>query len=459
MYPENRRERRIGARNLPRLLAPMLAALLQACGGGQTGTTSSSTTTNTCGLGSAVYQLLSGTATKASASLTATAADESAACAANYGTTVDLTEPTITSSGASSSTSQSGYYGLDAAVLAYGTSATADSGASIVISGGTIKTTGAGASGVFASGLGSAVTLSDTVISTSGSEARAVAVAYAGTLAASNLTAVTYGASSPLIASGRAGGTVTVTGGSYKSSGYRSAGIYAIGAVVVTGAQIQASDAEAVVVEGTGSATLTGTTLRSSNGDDHGVLLYNSGSGDATTGSGSFTMTGGTLTFATAVGSAFAVANSTGEITLTGVGISNSAPDLLTAAAISSWGTSGTNGGNAILSASAQTLSGNVVVDAISTAALTLTNGSRYTGTINAADSAQSVSLSLDASSAWEVTGTSYLTVLTDTAGISGTSIVNIVGNGYVVYYLSSANTALGGLTYALSNGGYLVPR
>jgi len=52
------------------------------------------------------------------------------------------------------------------------------------------------------------------------------------------------------------------------------------------------------------------------------------------------------------------------------------------------------------------------------------------------------------------------LTTLSDTGGISGTSITNIYGNGYTVYYLSASNTALGGKTYTLAGtaGGYLKP-
>ncbi|MDD5766600.1 MAG: T9SS type A sorting domain-containing protein, partial [Candidatus Marinimicrobia bacterium] len=42
----------------------------------------------------------------------------------------------------------------------------------------------------------------------------------------------------------------------------------------------------------------------------------------------------------------------------------------------------------------------------------------------------------------------------------SGTTITNITGNGYNVYYdtSSSDNNYLGGLTYSLVNGGYLIP-
>lgn len=57
--------------------------------------------------------------------------------------------------------------------------------------------------------------------------------------------------------------------------------------------------------------------------------------------------------------------------------------------------------------------------------------------------------------------GDSSLTTLSDAAGISGSTITNIVGNGHTVTYQSSlsGNSSLGGKTYTLSGGGQLVPR
>jgi hypothetical protein len=109
-------------------------------------------------------------------------------------------------------------------------------------------------------------------------------------------------------------------------------------------------------------------------------------------------------------------------------------------------------------SADAQTLAGSVVADKISTVALTLKNGSSLTGAINTAKTAKSVSLTLDASSTWTVTADSHLTTLSDTPGISGTTITNIIGGGHTVTYDKSANPGLGGKTYTLSGGGVLKP-
>jgi hypothetical protein len=48
--------------------------------------------------------------------------------------------------------------------------------------------------------------------------------------------------------------------------------------------------------------------------------------------------------------------------------------------------------------------------------------------------------------------------MLSDAAGISGTTVTNIVRNGYTVYTISADNSSLDGLTYTLSGGGYLKP-
>lgn len=149
--------------------------------------------------------------------------------------------------------------------------------------------------------------------------------------------------------------------------------------------------------------------------------------------------------------------NSTGIITLSGVDVSAGSGVLVSAAA-GRWGTSGSNGGTVILTADGQTLTGDMTADDISSLTLTLQNGSALTGAIDAANTARAVSLLLDGTSTWTVTANSYLTCLGDAAGISGTTITNIIGNGYTVYYSSSSCSALGGQTYTLSGGGTLQP-
>jgi hypothetical protein len=421
---------------------------------------SSSTTPSSCGLGTAEYVLTTGTATQSSLSYSATGTDESAICVENSGTTLTVTSPTISTTGNTSSIDNSSFYGQDAAVLAYGSSATSNSGGSITVTGGTIGTTGIGANGAFASGLGSSVTLQGVTITASGGDAHAVDAAYGGVLTLTNVTATTSGASSPTVATDRGGGTVTVSGGSFTANGAKSASVYSTGTISITGGRLAATDAEALVVEGASSATLTNCTLSGAVGnDDRGIFLYNSGSGAALTGTGYFTMTGGTYTWPSTAGPAFYVTNQTGVIKLSGVTVNNSSSTLLEAEANSNWGTTGQNGGVVTFSASNEALVGSVVADNISTIAVSLSNGSSLNGAINSSNAAKSVALTLDSTSTWTVTGTSYLTTLNDSGGISGSAVTNIIGNGNNVYYLSADNPSLAGATYTLSGGGSLIPQ
>jgi hypothetical protein len=131
---------------------------------------------------------------------------------------------------------------------------------------------------------------------------------------------------------------------------------------------------------------------------------------------------------------------------------------VLVDASAGKWGNSGSNGGTVLFTADSQARSGSLTADDLSSITLTLQNGSSLTGAINAPHTAKAANLTLDASSAWNVTADSYLTSLKVTAGISGSRITHITGNGYTVYYDASACPDLGGNTYTLVGGGYLKP-
>ena len=170
-------------------------------------------------------------------------------------------------------------------------------------------------------------------------------------------------------------------------------------------------------------------------------------------------MTGGSLVYTTKHGSLFSVTNCMGVITLSGIEIAGLCETLLAAAGGDS-GSVGSNGGNATLVADDESLTGDLIADAVSTLRMTLKNRSSLTGAINPDRAAKEANLALDATSTWNVTGDSYLTGLTLTGGISADTIANIRGNGYTIYYDagSTINSALGGKTYGLSLGGSLKP-
>jgi uncharacterized protein YcfL len=411
----------------------------------QSGNPAASNTSSGTSSTSAAFSLESGSQSLSGQSFSASATDESGVYVTG-GASLALTQSTITTSGDSSSSDDSSFHGLNAAVLA-------NSSSKIVLSNSTVTSSGSGANGVFAEGSGTQIDLTDVKISATGQYAHAVMATNGGALTLTNVDMSTAGANSGAIATDRGGGTIRVTGGSVTTSGADSPGIYSTGDIAVAQANISASGSEAAVIEGSNTITVTDTNLSGSK--KWGVMIYQSMSGDAQGAEGSFSMSGGSLS--AAVGPLFYVTNSTGNISLTGVQTTAVSGTLIEAGA-GNWGTSGSNGGTVHFSANAQTLSGDVVADSLSTVSIDLQNGSTLSGAINNANTAQAANLSLDGSSTWTVTADSYLTCLSDADGISGTTITNINGNGNTVYYNANACPNLGGRTYSLSGGGELVP-
>jgi hypothetical protein len=383
---------------------------------------------------SGAYSLSTGTETKSSASYNSTVDDKSAVLVTGSANPT-LTDATITTSGATKSSDESSFYGLNAGLLA-------QSGGKVTLTGGSVTTTGTGANGIFASGT-SVITASNLTIKATGQYAHGAMASGGGTVTLSNVTVSTAGGNSAAIATDRGGGTITVTGGSATTSGQDSPAIYSTGTITATGGTYTATGAEAAVIEGANSITLTDATLNTSK-DRWGVMIFQSMSGNASGTKGTFTMTGGALSDPSTTGPLFYVTNSTGAISLKGVKVT-AASGVLIKAATGKRGNSGSNGGTAVFTADGETLTGDLISDSSSSIAATLKNGTSLTGTINSA------ALTLDAGSSWTVTGTSNLTSFSDTSGVSGTTITNINGNGHTVYYDASlaANSALGGKTYS----------
>jgi hypothetical protein len=355
---------------------------------------------------------------------------------------LELMDPTVKTSGNSSSTENSSFYGLNAAVLATRSS-------KIEITGGSINTSGTGANGLFATGAGASVTMTSGTITATGGGGHGVMASGGGSLALTNVDIVTTSERAAPVATDRGSGTIVVSGGKMKSAGRGSPGIYSTGKITVYDTEFVSTGAEAAVIEGRNSISLANCTLTGA--ARCGVMIYQSFSGDAEGREGHFTMTGGSLTATS--GPLFFVTNSKGVILLKGVKAS-SASGVLVKAGIDRWGREGSNGGVADFTADDETLAGDMVAEANCSVSAKLQNGTKLTGAVKDA------ALTLDASSQWNVTADSTLTSLKDPEGVNGDQITNIHGNGHEVRYKASlpANEWLKGKTYALAGGGHLVP-
>lgn len=270
---------------------------------------------------------------------------------------------------------------------------------------------------------------------------------------------------------------------------YGASPLHAISAFSASGGTYTAKNAQAAVVESGGSITLTGATLSGAAGSGSGVLLSNRTVNQTMTAQldspypARFTMNGGSLTYncgssqtgicnqssATrtegAPATLFSVLGTKAAVTLTDVKVTNNTTTsangqgiLLT---VSKSSAAGSNGGNAAFTAQGVTLSGDVLVDSASAAQLQLLKdaagaGSSLTGAINPANAGKAVGLTLDESSIWTVTATSYVTSLQG-LDIGNSTVNNIDGGGHCVYYSGSIDVS-GAQIYALSGGGFLAP-
>jgi hypothetical protein len=347
------------------------------------------------------------------------------------GATVTLKDITIEKTAGSSSNTEDGdFYGLNAGLLVL-------NGATATITGATVNTSVTNGNGVFSYGEGTVVNISDSTIRTTENNSGGIQTTGGGTMNAANLDVETQGNSAAAIRSDRGGGTVKVDGGSYVTNGTGSPAIYCTADISVSDATLTANASEGVVVEGKNSVALTdcdvtGNMSNTYNGDSdeniHCIMIYQSMSGDADVGEATFSAEGGSITAKT--GDMFYITNTDCEITLKDVAFTLANDIFLRVEGNSSsrgWGTEGANGGDVTLTADSQEFTGNILVDEISSLALTMKNGTSYEGAINPDGAGGTVDVTLDDNSTWTLTGDSYITSFDgDTS--------NITANGYHLY-------------------------
>ena len=353
-----------------------------------------------------------------------------------------LVNPDIEKSGDSSSRDNSSFYGLNAAVLIA-------HGGVLSIKNGHIRSDGVGANAVSSVGEKSFAELAGSTIVASGNGAHGVDVSGGGAILLRNVVIETSGASAAAVATDRGGGTVTVVGGRFSASGYRSPGIYSTGTIRVRDAEIHAAGAEAAVIEGSNSIEISNSALTADK--SWGVMLYQSFSGDAKGQHSRFTQHGGSLR--AAEGPLFYVNNATGEITLDGVAV-NVRAGIIVRAAADQWGVKGHNAGHAILTVRHQHLPGDLVAQDGGSVVASLNEGSVLIGRT------QNASLAFDAGSRWDVTGNSGVEALTIEGESVADKLNHIRSNGHQVTYdvRLPENGWLGGKSWPLEGGGGLHP-
>ena len=356
----------------------------------------------------------------------------------------------VTKTGDSDQGDEADFYGDNAAIYAA-------NGGTLNLSNMVVETDGTHANAVFSYGEGTIVNVSDSYIETSGNCSGGIMTTGGGIMNADNLTINTSGNSSAAIRSDRGGGTVTVTGGSYTTSGTGSPVIYSTADITVSNAVMESTASQGVVVEGKNSVTLNNVELTADNNTKNSdksdyyqaVMIYQSMSGDADEGTSAFTMNGGRLTNAN--GDIFFVNNTATTIDLTDAEIINNGDGVFLRAEAAGWGSEGSNGGHVNMTASSQEINGDMVVDQVSELNLYLKNTSVFTGAVNSDGAAGSVYVEIEEGSRWVLTGDSYITSLT-----CGADAIDL--NGYTLHvgdrtYEAGTESTGEAIEFTLSNG------
>lgn len=268
-----------------------------------------------------------------------------------------------------------------------------------------LATDGLGAIGVFCTGEGASVTLQSGRLSTAGDFSPAVAALDPAAVSLDGTELLTAGADAPCLFA-RSRGTIAAT----RINGTAAASPF-----------LYLED---------GAVQLNGCTL--------------SGAGARLLGAAVLSAEGGSLT---AHGNAplFTVESGESTVTLTGVALTPADGLVLCQA----------HAGRLLLQCRYQALTGALLASDAAEIELSLQNNSTYTGSFDA-DERMYLTLRLDETSRWFVTGDSYVEVLAD----ADSALTNIESNGFTVYYNSEneANAWLGSRPYALPGDGYLSP-
>jgi len=351
-----------------------------------------------------------------------------------------LTNSHIWKTGNTSNTDSSSFYGRDAAVLA--------KMGSITLTGDSITADGIGTNGAFVCYAGASLVLTDDTISASGDYSHGIEATVGASLTTRNCIITTYGGiGASGIATDCGGGIISVFGGTVSTQELQATGIYSTGTVTDSGTVFTSAGDNGFVIDGRNTISLTNTT---SSAALNTLKIYESAPGDTASGTAQFTIDGGSYT---SIGHTVYIAGNYG--TRAAVVIKNGA--------ILSPGTGyivyTDSGASLSFTADAETMTGNLFADSTATAVDTLSTALQNNTTLNGIITRSA--LNIDTTSKWVLTGTSYITTLTD-AGVNTSSLVvsNITGNGYNVYYQPSlpGNSWLDSKNYSLVGGGCLLP-
>lgn len=422
-------------------------------GGGASGGGANTMTYDYSGTMSAAKTANGEAVTSDGETISASDADVNAALAENGGA-LTITGGTLTKSGDDTNGDNCNFYGINSILLAAG------SGSASYISDSSLSAGSEGSNGIFSTDGATVFANNDTIATTAGNS-RGLDATYGGTIIANLLDISTQGDHCASLATDRGGGYVSVTNSTLATAGSGSPLIYSTGDIEVDNVTGTASDSQIAGMEGLNTILIYNSELTSTcsttTGSDpvaNGIIIYQSTSGDAesTTGSAAvFNAVDSTLTSAVTGGTMFYLTNTSANIVLknTVLDFDSTSSNLLTVQGndSNSWGTAGSNGAAVTFTGIGETLSGNIDVDTISSLDMYLLESSTYTGStaisensVNTGATEAPITMNLDSTSTWVVTGDSTVTNLN---AESGAKIVD--ANGNTVSIVAGGETVVSG--------------
>ena len=279
------------------------------------------------------------------------------------------------------------FYGTNAAVLVTGKGCA-------YMQGGSITTAAVGANGIVA--YGGKAEAKDVVIQCTGNLSRGIHATGNGEILAMNLTITTEGNNSSVIATDRGGGSVVVNGGTYTAKGKDCAVCYSTGDIITNKIKGHSEQGEVAVVEGDNEVNINDCDMVS--GDSRrGMLILQSGSGDATGNNGRINVTGGSVTLTDAAAPLIEITTSTqGTLMLKDVKLNVPSGVLLKADYNTRWSTTSPIAHLVLATASQTSYNGDVTVDKYATASVQVGKGVTWTGTYDGARTGKSTEVVVD---------------------------------------------------------------
>ncbi|MCR5312599.1 MAG: hypothetical protein K6E54_02925 [Bacteroidaceae bacterium] len=370
----------------------------------------------------ATYTLSDGsTVTKSGETITNSGNDYNVVQVSNG--TLYLTSCTLTKTGdtTTSGGDATSFYGTNSSIFATGSTA------NIIINNSTVNSTADGANAVFAYN-GGTITVNGITIVNQSSRSRGLHATYGGSITASDVDITTNSETSSTIATDRGGGYVYVTGGTATAKGNKSAVLYSTGTVEVTNLTGVSEAGEIGDVEGDNHITMTNCTMTSGS-SERGLMMLQSGSGDAEGSNAYINAISSTLTTTDADAPLCEVPTlNNGTLNLTDCTLSIASGVLMYVDYNTQWSTYGGTGNlNLYTTQDTWTYTGAVKADAYSNVNVLVGENVIWQGSNDADNTAVTADVTVNNGGTWILTSNSYVNTLVN----NGT----IYLNGYTLTY------------------------